>query len=298
MKTYFRRKTCSECRCAYDSIGEKCPKCGHPNPEFERGYPFEHHLRDTFPWQIGYLLLGYLGFQALGLFISLIFQTVYTSSHPGATAAEISSYMSQVNVSFAVTGGAYAILFAAFVLILSLRRKIPALVKSFAHWIPYVVGIGGGIALLGISIAYSFLAEAICKAANVTPSPNENESAIRLMTQAFPALSIIVFGLIGPFCEEMGYRVGLFGLTSRLGKVAAYVISAFVFGAIHFGWDILGGGNRDAIIIEIVNFPSYLIAGFGLCFIYDRCGFAASFLAHATNNLVSVIVQLLPGGAN
>ncbi len=296
MKTYFRRNVCPQCKTAYDSIEKECPHCHAPTPAHERGYAFEYHLRDTFPWQIAYFLIGYVGFQILGLLVSLIVQIAYSAANPGLTKEELAKYLSSVGVNFAVTASAYTVLFGIFVLILALRRKLPALGRSFKGWIPYVAGIGGGAVLLGASMAYSLLASLIFKAAGIDPSVNANESSIRAMTQAFPVLAVVIFGFVGPFCEEMGYRVGLFGLTSRLGKVAAYLLSAFIFGAIHFGWDVLGSGNRDAIIIELVNFPSYLIAGFGLGFIYDKCGFAASFLAHATNNFVSVVAQLIPGG--
>ena len=296
MRTYFRRNVCSQCRHAYDGTEDKCPACGAANPVFERGYPFEHHLRDTFPWQIVYFLLGYAGFQIIGVLVQLITQSVFMSSHPGATTQELIDYMGLVSTSFTITSIAYYILFGTFVLILFLRKKFPAMGKSFAHWITYVVGFGGGVLLLGASLMYSFVADAIFNAAGIDPSVNVNESGIRAMAQAFPALSILVFGIIGPFCEEMGYRVGLFGLASRLGRVAAYLISAFVFGAIHFGWGTLVDGTREQIIIEFVNFPSYLIAGFGLCLIYDRCGFGASFLAHAANNLVSVVLQIVSQG--
>ena len=296
MKTYFRRNVCSQCHRAYDSVEDACPHCQQKNPEFERGYPFEHHLRDTFPWQIVYFILGFAGFQVIGIIVQLIAEAVFLASHPGAGTEELVAYMSQIDVSFAITAIAYAVVFTLFVLFLAIRKRFPSMGKSFAHWLTYVVGIGGGILLLGTSIAYSFIASIIFQAAGIDPSVNANESSIREMAKAFPALSLIVFGLVGPFCEEMGYRVGLFGLTSRLGRIAGYIISAVVFGAIHFGWEILGSGDRDAIIIEVVNFPSYLIAGLGLCFIYDRFGFGASFLAHATNNLISVLVQIVAPG--
>ncbi len=296
MRTFFHKNECSHCNCAYDSIEDVCPNCGTKNPAFARGYAFEHHLRDAIPWQIGYFLIGWAGFQALGLFLQIAIQIVYSATHSGATKEELAAFMNQVGVSFSITGGAYALLFIGFALILILRKKLPLLAKSFRNWLPYVVGICGGALILGVSIAYSLLADAIMKAANIVPSVNENESAIRAMTQAFPVLSVFIFGFLGPFCEEITYRVGLFGFTSRLGKVLAYVISALVFASIHFGWNVLIDGTRDDVLIEIINFPSYLIAGVGLTLLYDRFGLCASFLAHATNNLVSVLTQIASGG--
>lgn len=298
MKTYFRRKVCENCHTPYDSIEKECPCCHSANRNFDARYPFEYHLRDAFPWQIAYFAIGWAGFQVLGIIIQLIVQGIFTSSHPGATTEEVIEYLTSATGNFAITGTAYGILLGVFILILSLRRKMPAFAKSFSHWLPYVVGLGGGLLLLGVSIGYNVVADALMKLANVTPSHNANENAVRAMVKAFPVLSVFIFGIVGPMCEEITYRVGLFGLTSRLGRVLAYIISSLVFAGIHFGWNALFGGTRDAIVIELINIPSYLIAGIGLALLYDRCGLCASFVAHATNNLVSVFMQIASGSAS
>lgn len=296
MKTYFRRTICQKCNSSHDPIEDKCPRCGEPNPEFTDYDPFKFHLRDTIPWQILYFVIGWLGFQLLGITIQIIIQAGFGISHPEATKEELVAFMNTVGVNFAITGIAYLLLFGAFILVLCLRKRIHGLLKTFTNWLPYVVGIGGGIALLGVSLTYGLLADALMKLANIVPSVNENESAVRAMVQGFPVLSIFLFGIIGPFCEEITYRVGLFGFTSRLGKILAYIISSLIFAFIHFGWTTLFGGTRDDILIELINIPSYIIAGLGLALLYDRCGFCASFLAHVTNNMVSVISNLIVGG--
>ena len=296
MKTYLRKKACPHCQHAYDPALKDCPKCGEANPAFSRGYPFQWHVIDGLPWQIGYFLFGLLGFQIMGLVISLLVEVIYVIANPGATKEQIAGFGNSVGVSFGVTAAAYCILLAVFILVLSLRKKMHVLAKSFCHWLPYVVGICGGALLLGTSIIYSLFADWVMKSAGIAASVNENESAIRAMTTAFPVLSIFVFGLIGPFCEEITYRVGLFGLASRFGRVLAYIISAVVFAFIHFSWQTLFGGDGNAILVELINLPNYLIAGVGLALLYDKCGFCASFVAHAVNNLVSVIAQIATGG--
>lgn len=298
MKTFLRKKTCPHCQHSYDPILKGCPKCGESNPEFARGYPFEWHVIDSLPWQIGYFLFGWAGFQVLGLIISLLIDVGFVIANPNATAEETSAFLNGVGVSFGTTAAAYCVMLVVFIVVLSLRKRMHVLAKSFRHWLPYVAGICGGALLLGISILYSLFADWIMTTAHITASVNENESAIRAMATAFPVLSIFVFGLVGPFCEEVTYRVGLFGFSSRFGKVLAYVISATVFGLIHFSWRVLFSGDGNAIAIEFINLPNYLIAGIGLALLYDKCGFCASFIAHAVNNLVSIITSLASGGGN
>ena len=98
--------------------------------------------------------------------------------------------------------------------------------------------------------------------------------------------------LVREIGEEMGYRVGLFGFCSRLGKFAAYAISGVVFGLAHFDIEALTAGDSARLIVEFANLPSYIGAGLFLGFIYDRFGLAASYTAHTLNNVVSLITTL------
>ncbi len=114
------------------------------------------------------------------------------------------------------------------------------------------------------------------------------------MVKAVPVFSFIVFGLIGPFCEEVTYRVGLFGFLGRFNKVVAYLGTALIFGFIHFGWSaIWSPAYPGHLVVELINLPPYIGAGAAFCFLYDRWGFGAAFLAHATNNVFSVITSMI-----
>ena len=105
-------------------------------------------------------------------------------------------------------------------------------------------------------------------------------------------LFALIFGVIGPICEEFTYRIGLFSLTKRLSRVAAYIITPLVFGFIHFGWGSIATGG-DALIIELLNIPDYILAGVIFAFLYDRFGIGASTTAHVMNNLLSFIQILI-----
>ena len=52
---------------------------------------------------------------------------------------------------------------------------------------------------------------------------NANQSELESLMRAYPALCIIFFAIIGPICEELTYRVGLFSFCQRKSKIFASV---------------------------------------------------------------------------
>ena len=125
-------------------------------------------------------------------------------------------------------------------------------------------------------------------------SVNTNETGINTITTAFPILSLIVFGILGPLCEEVTYRVGLFSsISQKLKPLWAYLITILIFGLIHFDFTALFSGNVDALIIELSNLPTYLVSGLLLCYFYTKEGFGVSSIAHIFNNLLSLLLTLI-----
>ena len=116
---------------------------------------------------------------------------------------------------------------------------------------------------------------------------NQNEAAIDSTTSLFPFLSIIIFGILGPICEEFTYRVGLFSIIKRYNRILAYVITALFFGLIHFTF------SPSTIVNELINLPSYMVAGLLLCYFYDYKGIGTSTVAHVANNLFALLMQLI-----
>ena len=243
--------------------------------------------------QLLFFLIGWAGFQILGLIVSLFVASVVRASNPGASGDELNQILNGVGPNFAVTGITYLVLgLVLFILILTSHR-LKDLGNSFTHWRTLGFAVLGFVVIFVFQLVYSYLADFIFKQAGIKPSSNNNELTLNAMTLYNPALSLLVFGILGPFCEEMTYRVGLFGLLSRLGKALAYIIGALVFGFIHFGFDILFSGDVEAIIVELVNIPNYVVAGLILSFIYDKAGFGASYSVHALNNIFSLILTLI-----
>ena len=116
---------------------------------------------------------------------------------------------------------------------------------------------------------------------------NNNEEGITSITTLFPVLSLLIFGIIGPFVEEITYRVGLFNLLRKWNRVLAYLGTALIFGLIHFDF------KATDIVTEFINLPSYVVSGLLLCYFYEYAGFEASFLAHVTNNVFAISAQII-----
>ena len=83
---------------------------------------------------------------------------------------------------------------------------------------------------------------------------NDNENAIDSITNAYPLLSLLVFGIMGPVVEEFTYRVGLFSFIRRFNRPAAYIITIAIFALIHFNF------QSTNIVNELINLPSYIVA--------------------------------------
>ena len=144
--------------------------------------------------------------------------------------------------------------------------------------------------MLAASILYSVILSAILTATGGSYSSNANQSTLESIIKVYPIMSFVIFGIVGPISEELTYRVGLFSLCSRVNKVFGYIVSLIIFALIHFSWTSIG--TKD-FVTELYNLPSYLIAGFGLAFIYDKGGIGASFIAHSLNNIYSVVSVII-----
>lgn len=296
MKTFFAKRECPRCGCRHDPAYLSCPKCGAQTDDPDALSIFKKQI--PVPWwkNLIFFLTGLIGLSILATIISIIVELSFVAGHPGATTDDLIQYLSSVDANFAVSGTAYLLLTVALSLVLWKSWK--HIGKSFASWVPFVAAIIGYVCIYGFNLFYNLIMELCYQAAGrPLPGVNANESALRAMALAYPALALIVFGLLGPLCEEITYRIGLFGFLSRFGRVLAYILTAVVFGFIHFAWGSLFSPSYPGQALdELANLPPYIFAGLVFGFLYDRFGFAASFTAHFTNNLISLIVTIaLPG---
>lgn len=268
----FKKIQCSKCECRYDGMAQNCPKCGEPNPNVPPKKLFGNNTT-YFPFwmQIVLFFVGWLGFQALGLILSFII---------GGINAE------DITKEAILTFSAYGILTCALVGICN--KHVVELAKTFKKWLAPVAAIGGFMALMSFNMIYSTFLNAL----NLGVEDNANETSINSIITVYPVLSILIIGLLGPLCEELTYRVGLFSFFKRINKFLAYGVTLTFFALIHFDFDALFSGG-STLVNELLNLPYYLAAGFVFTFLYDKIGFASGYMAHATNNLASVLSGLI-----
>lgn len=264
-KTYihnpFETKVCPKCGHKYDAVQPKCPKCKEPF-ETSRALPF-NEVTFVNPFiEIALFFVGWLGLKGLVEIISRILRDmVLNGSLPASDANMVLNY--------AVYGTLFIIMMGIVAIYL------PKLCKSFTKpdflwgFIVYAV-------IFGFDIVWGNISRAI------GATINENQDAINNIAKINVPLSILFLGFLGPICEELTYRVGLFNFTRRVNRIMGYVISAAIFGLIHI--------HDYGSLNEWLSYPSYLFAGLAFAFAYEKWGFGASTLAHVTNNVLSLLI--------
>jgi len=158
------------------------------------------------------------------------------------------------------------------------KKKIIPLLKDPKG---YLRGLGFGIATFFVEIVLSSIIY------NFYPSDtNANQALIESMINSYPTIMILVACIIGPICEELTYRVGLFGIIRKKNELLGIVISSLVFGLVHLSF------TSTDLVAEFVALPIYIAIGACLTYAYKKYGFTCSFVAHAFINLISVLVTI------
>ncbi len=274
------KKNCPNCFKEIDKHEEVCPYCDEPLVK-------KRTNRVTFLslWkQLTLFAVGLFGLQVISIIIQLIVSLVYGATH---SKDELATFLKSVELSAILNFSIYAVLFAILVLIL-FKDNI-RLLKTFKNWVAPVAAIIGYISILAFNYMYAF----ILNVSGLSISNNANESGITSIVKAYPILSVIIFGVIGPVCEEITYRIGLYSSLRRVNKYLAFIVTIVVFAFIHFDFASLSSNNSSLIANEFLNMPYYIFAAFTFCFLYEKYGFAASLSAHITNNLVSVLSTII-----
>lgn len=210
-----------------------------------------------------YLCLILIGI--VGLYVFAIFATLIASNIPGIDKPSRSGAIQFISYSF---------LFIALLAVVN--TDIVKFKVDFTKFKPLLVGILLGAAMILFSFLYQLFINLF-----IEVEPNENEESLRNFITVFPVASILFLGIIGPICEELTYRVGLFGILS-FNKIIAYVVGVLVFAFMHFTFD------SAKIVNELIQLPNYIVSGFLMYFAYDKFGFGSSLFAHMTNNLWAV----------
>lgn len=262
----FAKEHCHQCGETYDPARLRCPNCGDiKDPKRALGPIAPDEFVVSPARQIILFLILYVGLTVVGTIFSAF---ISSTSLDTVTKNTLINYL------------AYGVLLVAVIFVLFPELK--DLFRSF--WNPKIFyGLLGLAAIFVLNYLYNLAISGI------EHSTNANESSLQQIIPAYPIASFFVIGLIGPFLEECGYRIGLFGFFKRINIILAYVVASVIFGLIHIhDWTSLN---------EWLSYPPYVISGFVMALLYDKVGFSASFLCHSVNNIISIISILLTSGA-
>ena len=258
----FEETKCKKCGHRFDSLQPTCPKC-HESSDHPRANPF-NEITFTNPFiEIILFLMGWQGIRILANLFRDLIAFLVSQGHIANSDA---------NMVFQYT--IYGTLFVILMGITSIY--IPKLFKSFtkkeALW-----GIVVCVAVLAFDIFWGNISRIL------GATINENQDNINEITKVNVPLSILFLAIIGPMCEELTYRVGLFNFTRRINRVLGYVFVSIIFGLIHL--------HDYKSLNEWLSFPSYAFAGLAFAYAYEKWGLGASFLAHFLVNFLAIMLN-------
>lgn len=267
----FGKKTCEGCGANYDATFDKCPKCNTLDAKFlHRGVP--RSIAKLYLWQ--QILLFLVGFAYVGLTLAQLLMVFFV---------KMSNPSDNLLANFIVMVGAYLIVFALLICIILPRRK--EFFSHFKDWTAYLYGIAFALTLLAFSNLCGAFSQFVLKA-----ETNVNQGLVEQYFASYPFVSFIIMGIVGPLCEEITYRAGLYSAARRLNKYVAFIVTIIVFALIHFDFDF---ETTADFINECKNLPSYLVAGFILCLAYEKKGPACSMVAHVLYNSIALLISII-----
>ncbi len=287
MKAFlYHKQFCPKCGKQYDAARVHCPYCDamNQNEEVTRSW------KECTPLGPGRellaLFIGYIGLSIISTFVQVVLIISCWSgiSASGLQVGELANGIFSLSDISTGKGLAivffpsYVLLFSIFVLFL--WADIKPILLRFKKGASYLGALLALVAMYAFNIVYNILTIKFTGG-----QVNQNQSNVVSIVKLYPFTSLIVFGILGPFVEECTYRLGLFNLLKRFSTIGAYLLSALFFAAIHFDWS-------NPSVLEWLNIPPYFFSGFVFAFIYDKIGFGASYLAHAANNIISVLASI------
>ena len=216
-------------------------------------------------------LIGFVGLIIIGFALQIILMI----AKPELLNPNSTNYIKGLTI---LNTFQYVFLLEAFIIFL--WPRLLTLIKRFKNWKHVLIGVGFGGLVIGATILYNVIISIF-----IEMETNANELAAESMIKEYPILSVLILGFVGPICEELTYRFGLFGLLKKKNRILAYIVTALVFGIIHF--DFTGD-----LVVELLNLPTYIICGAIFGAAYDFFGFEASTTAHMVNNIYAVIITI------
>lgn len=264
----FKNKPCEKCGNYYDPTFEECPLCKTKDAKFE-----ERNIPKKVAWLSAWqqILIFLVGFAFGGmLFFQLLFSKIFATTIQN----------NEVLGTFLVISLSYVAIFVTEILIMLPRAK--HFLSHFKNYDSYLYGIAYAATIYAVSIVV-----ALIMTYGFGATTNGNQGRVETYFDAYPFVSFIIMGIIGPICEEMAFRVGLYSFVRRLNKYVAILVSTLAFIVIHMSFD------PETIVNELLNIPSYAVAGILFAIAYEHKGPACSMTAHIVYNSASLILMLI-----
>ena len=264
----FRNTKCPNCEAYHDPTLKECPKCNKSNELYKLN---RVPKRVTFMHPVAQVAMFLIGFAYVGMLLTEIIFAFFIRGMD----IEDANYRSALLLTFT-----YLAMFAGLISVpLFTRRKL--FLSKFTNGIDYIYGIAFAVTV----IAAGTLVNALTSLVH-TPADNVNQTAVVSIATNYPLIGIFIMGLVGPICEELTYRVGLYSFLRRINKYLAFAVTTIIFAFIHFNFD------ATDIVNELWSLPSYLLAGFILTLAYEHRGPACSMTAHVLYNVFAFLVIL------
>ena len=263
----LKHKKCPNCGAYYDPTLKKCPSC-HKHNELYLDRQINDKIAFMHPAaQIG-LFLG--GFAFAGMLLIQIILALFLKNR-----IQDKNTLDAVMISctyILMIGGLWFIVFFN-------RRK--HFFSKYRRKIDYIYGFAYAITLVLVGSLVSNFISIFHQV-----SDNANQSTAVIFSKSYPLLAFFVIGILGPVCEELTYRVGLYSFLRRINKYLAFIVTVIVFAFIHFDFE-----SAD-IINELWSIPSYITAGTILTLAYEHRGPACSMVAHVCYNIFAFLIIL------
>ena len=274
--------------------GEYVPKM---KPSYARNLKFESsYINANFSFwnKFIFFLIGFVGLELLSFICQLIFLQI-----PAFTVGNGFSAFGASLLNLLV----YIIIFAVMLVLLLTNKKKPFfyILQEFKLGSTF----GYMFMALGIITAFNYLFSIIYRGIPIYGS-NANQEGIETLTFSFPIMMVITTVFLAPFTEELTYRIGLLDTIGHKFRWLGIVISAIIFGLVHFDYSpiiyiiraIQNSGDitlpLNLLYIELLNLPIYISMGGVLGFFYAKTGrITVSWGAHTLNNLIAFISALL-----
>ena len=210
----LKNKKCTNCETYYDPTLEKCPNCHkhnelYLNREISDKIVFMHPIA-----QIGLFLAG---FSVAGMLLAELILVPFIRMIPDENIRS--------TILLLCT---YLFMFGGLGTIILMTRK-QHFFSKYKRGIDYVYGIGYAATMV---LASSILG-AILSLFH-TSADNANQTTAIEIAKNYPLIAFFVLGLLGPICEELTYRVGLYSFFRRINKYLAFAVTIVVFALIHF----------------------------------------------------------------